>query len=108
MLAASLICPAQGHTLTDLLGVLLGLQSDDLQDAGAGDVRNRVGHFLPDAQQRPAQHVVLPQPHALPALLPLSDQLALPVPEGETQAGGYSTGMEEPGDFLRPQTSLPS
>jgi len=83
---AGQISPKAGWSpwrLTDLLVVLLGLEADDLQDAGAGDVRHHVGHALPDAQQRPAQHVVLAQPHALQALLALLDLLALAIPAGK-------------------------
>lgn len=68
--------------LTDLLVVLLGLEADDLQDAGAGDVRHHVRHTLPHTQQGAAQHVVLAQPHALQTLLALLDLLTLPVPAG--------------------------
>lgn len=65
---------------TDLFLLLLGLEADDLQVAGVGDVCHDAGNLAPDPQQGPAQHVVVTQPHALEALLPLLDQLAAPVP----------------------------
>lgn len=36
--------------LTDLLVTIFGFEAYDLKDAGAGDVRDHVGHILPDAQ----------------------------------------------------------
>lgn len=69
-----------GTTLTHLLAVLFGFQSNDLQDAGVGDVGDNVSHPLPDTQQGATQHVVLPQTHAQPTLVAhfLLFTLALP------------------------------
>lgn len=63
-----------------MLVTIFGFEAYDLQDAGAGDVRDHVSHTLPDAQQCPAQHVVLAQTHTLQTLLSLLDLLTLPVP----------------------------
>lgn len=73
--------------LTDLLVVVFGFQADDLQDAGAGELGHHVGHALPHAQQRAAQHVVLTQPHALQTLLTFLDFLTLPIPGGKKGDG---------------------
>lgn len=80
----------EGGALTDLLVVLLGFETDDLQDAGAGDVGHHVRHALPHAQQGAAQHVVLAESHALQTLLALLDFLTLPSPEETTASGDYS------------------
>lgn len=66
--------------LTDLLVMLLGFKADDLQDAGAGDVRHHVGYALPHTQQSTTQHVVLTETHALQTLLAFLNFLTLPVP----------------------------
>lgn len=59
--------------------MLLGFEANNLQDAGAGDVRHHVGHALPNAQQSAAQHVVLAEAHALEALLAFLHLLAFAV-----------------------------
>ncbi len=68
------------HVLTDLLVMLLGFKADDLQNAGAGDVRHHVGYPLPHTQQSTAQHVVLTEAHALQTLLAFLNFLTLPIP----------------------------
>lgn len=74
-----------GGVLTDLLVMLLGFETDDLQDARAGDVRHDIRHTLPHAQQSPAQHVVLPEAHALQTLLALLNFFTLPSPKKQTR-----------------------
>lgn len=69
--------------------MLLGFEADDLQDAGAGDIRHDVRHALPHAQQSAAQHVVLPEAHALQTLLALLDLLTLPSPAEEPAGRDY-------------------
>lgn len=69
--------------LTDLLVMLLGFKTDDLQDAWAGYVRHNIRHALPHAQQGTAQHVVLTEAHALQTLLAFLNLLTLPIPEEE-------------------------
>lgn len=71
----------RGDVLTDLLVMLLGFQTDDLKDAGAGDVRHHIGYTLPNTQQSAAQHVVLTETHALQTLLAFLDFLTLPIPK---------------------------
>lgn len=77
---ATLLLPS---SLTNLLLLLFGLEANDLQIAGVGDVCHDAGNPAPDAQQRPAQHVVMAQARALVALLPFLDHLAVPVPGRE-------------------------
>lgn len=69
--------------------MLLGFETDNLQDAGAGDIRHDIGHTLPHAQQSAAQHVVLPEAHALQTLLALLDFFTLPGPEGKNKILDY-------------------
>lgn len=79
--------------------LLLGLEADDLQVAGVGDVCHDAGNLAPDPQQGPAQHVVVTQPHALEALLPLLDQLAAPVPSvqrGEINLNQHGRELPSP------------
>lgn len=71
---------AGARLLTNLLPLVLGLEAYDLQVAAAGDVGHDGGDATPHTQQRPAQHVVVPQPQALHAVLALLHQPALPVP----------------------------
>ena len=75
----------RGDVLTDLLVMLLGFQADDLEDAGAGDVRHHIGYTLPHTQQSATQHVVLTETHALQTLLAFLDFLTLPVPKERTE-----------------------
>lgn len=74
-----------GGVLTDLLVMLLGFKADNLQDAGAGDVRHHIGHALPHTQQSTAQHVVLTEAHALQTLLAFLNFLTLPIPTEKTE-----------------------
>lgn len=69
--------------LTNLFVVLLGFQADDLQDAGARDVRYHIRHPFPHAQQCATQHVVLTKAHTLQALLAFLNFLTLPIPKGQ-------------------------
>lgn len=79
--AVSVLCMcAQIVILTDLLAVLFGFEAHNLQDAGVGDVRDDICDSLPHSQQSSAQHVVLPQTHAQPALLTLLQLLTLTFP----------------------------
>lgn len=77
--------PLPSTSPTDLFLLLLGLEAHDLQVAAAGDVCHDAGDPAPHAQQGPAQHVIVPQAHALEAFLPLLDQLAALVPSGTTR-----------------------
>lgn len=65
--------------------MLLRPEADDLQDAGAGDVRHHIGHALPHAQQSATQHVVLTEAHALQTLLAFFYFLTLPIPEAKAE-----------------------
>lgn len=67
---------------TNLLAVLFGFESHDLQDAGVGDVRDDVRHSFPDAQQSSTQHVILAETHSQKTLLTLLDLLTLTLPVG--------------------------
>ena len=93
-----------GEVLTDLLVMLFGFQADDLQDAGAGDVRHHVGYALPHTQQSTAQHVVLTESHALQTLLTFLYFLTLPVPTEKDRKEKVKCFMQarnqEPARFL--------
>lgn len=45
--------------LTNLLLLLFGLEADDLQIAGVGDISHDAGDFGPDPQEGPAEHVIV-------------------------------------------------
>lgn len=60
------MCP-----LTHLLLLVLGFETHNLQVAAAADVSHDSGNAAPHAEQGPAQHVVVPQPQALRAVLAL-------------------------------------
>ena len=64
--------------------MLFGFKADNLQDAGAGDVRHHIGYALPHTQQSTAQHVVLAEAHALQTLLTFFYFLTLPIPRERT------------------------
>lgn len=81
---------------TDLLVVLFGFKADNLQDAGAGDVRHHVGYALPHTQQSSTQHVVLTEAHALQTLLTFLYFLTLPIPVG------MATLLEGEGELVLP------
>lgn len=80
---AHCVSELQGVVLTDLLIMLLGFKADNLQDAGAGDIRHHVGYTLPHAQQSTTQHVVLTEAHALQTLMAFLNFLTLSVPKGK-------------------------
>lgn len=65
--------------------MLLGFKADNLQDAGAGDVRHHVGYTLPHTQQSTTQHVVLTEAHALQTLLAFLNFLTLSIPKERTE-----------------------
>lgn len=71
--------------LTDLLVMLFGFKADNLQDAGAGDVRHHVGYAFPNTQQSTTQHVVLTEAHALQTLVAFLNFLTLPIPKERTE-----------------------
>lgn len=78
--------PCQQHALTNLLFLVLGLEAHDLQVAAVGDIGHDSSHTAPHAQQRPAKHVVVPQPLALLAVLAFLYQAALPIPAARRNA----------------------
>lgn len=73
----------EGGVLTDLLVMLLGFKTDNLQDARAGDVRHHIWYTLPHTQQSATQHVVLTEAHSLQTLLAFLNFLTLPIPKGQ-------------------------
>lgn len=80
------------HPLTNLLLLVLGLEANNLQVAAAGDVGHDSSDAAPHAQQRPAQHVVVPQPQALHAVLAFPHQPALPVPGRQAGRAAQTLG----------------